>query len=106
MRVDIHRLYDAGKIKIKHDGEIFLIESIRDAVSYTGLPKAVPIPDYIDVNNLMWRQQYLYSVRAFPEDRSLLTIKIRSYKVRNCLTNTLTSCLTNDLREQLNHCNN
>ena len=59
MRVDIHRLYDAGKIRIMHDGEIILSESIKDAVSYSGLPKAVAIPDYIDVNNLMWRQQYL-----------------------------------------------
>lgn len=59
MRVDIHRLYDAGKIRISRDGSIILNESIREAVSYSDLPSAVKIPNYIDVNNLTWREQYM-----------------------------------------------
>lgn len=59
MRVDIHRLYDAGKIRIKPDGQLVLSESIRGAVSYSNFPPSIKVPSYVDINKLSWRHEYL-----------------------------------------------
>lgn len=59
MRVDIHRLYDAGKIRIRPDGNLLISDSIQDAVSYRDLPVVIEVPGYVDINKLAWREEYL-----------------------------------------------
>lgn len=58
MRVDIHRLYDSGKIRIAPDGGVTLHEQIEGTVSYAGLPRHINFPQEIGVGNLEWRARY------------------------------------------------
>lgn len=59
MRVDIHRLYDNGKIRIRADGQLILHDRISTAVSYHNLPERIDIPSSIASQNLSWRYRYL-----------------------------------------------
>lgn len=59
MRVDIHRLYDSGKIRIEPNGVVTLNEQIENAVSYSGLPRNINFPQAIHAGNLEWRSRYL-----------------------------------------------
>ena len=59
MRVDIHRLYDAGKIRIEPDGNVRLGEQVNSAASYSSLPKGTILPTSVNVANLEWRNRYL-----------------------------------------------
>jgi hypothetical protein len=59
MRVDIHRLYDSGKIRIEPNGVVTLNEQIENAVSYAGLPTNIIFPQEINAENLEWRSRYL-----------------------------------------------
>lgn len=59
MRVDIHRLYDSGKIRIEPNGVVTLNEQIENAVSYAGLPRNINFPQAIHAKNLEWRSRYL-----------------------------------------------
>ncbi len=58
MRVDIHRLYDSGKIRIAPDGNVSLHEQIEGTVSYADLPRRINFPQEIGVENLEWRTRY------------------------------------------------
>ena len=59
MRVDIHRLYDSGKIRINPDGSVELNEQIKNTVSYSGLPKNIQFPVSVSNKNVEWRSRYL-----------------------------------------------
>jgi hypothetical protein len=59
MRVDIHRLYDSGKIRIEPNGTVTLNDQIANAVSYSGLPRNIHFPQAIRAENLEWRSRYL-----------------------------------------------
>ncbi len=59
MRVDIHRLYDSGKIRIEPNGIVTLNEQIEHAVSYAGLPRNINFPQATRAENLEWRSRYL-----------------------------------------------
>ena len=59
LRVDIHRLYDNGKIRIEPNGVVKLNEQIKNAVSYADLPKKIRFPLEIQTANLEWRSRYL-----------------------------------------------
>lgn len=59
MRVDIHRLFDKGKIRISPDGSVTLHEQIDSAVSYRDLPKKVEFPQSICLEHIQWRERYL-----------------------------------------------
>lgn len=59
MRVDIHRLFDGGKIRLAHDGSVTLSEELEKATSYTGLPRDIIFPDVVDMANVIWRTRYL-----------------------------------------------
>ncbi|MDA9075190.1 HNH endonuclease [Amylibacter sp.] len=59
MRVDIHRLYDKGKIRIKPDGNVSYSEGVEAAVSYRILPSNIEIPTFVNPRNIKWRNQYL-----------------------------------------------
>ena len=59
MRVDIHRLYDSGKIRIEPNGVVKLNDEIVNTVSYAGLPRNIRFPSTIRTENLEWRSRYL-----------------------------------------------
>ncbi|MCC5791770.1 MAG: HNH endonuclease [Legionellaceae bacterium] len=59
MRVDIHRLYDSGKIRISPDGMIELNNQVSKSISYRDLPRKIAIPLSVKIENLIWRTKYL-----------------------------------------------
>ena len=59
LRIDIHRLYDAGKLRVLSDGKIHLSDQVSDAVSYSNLPNEIVFPDPVLTANVDWRNQYL-----------------------------------------------
>lgn len=59
LRMDIHCLFDAGKLRIRSDGGVILNDQIKDAVSYSGLPRIVTFPSAVVLTNIDWRSRYL-----------------------------------------------
>jgi predicted restriction endonuclease len=59
LRIDIHRLYDAGKLRVFSNGRVHLSDEIGDAISYSGLPNEIVLPEPILTANVDWRNQYL-----------------------------------------------
>lgn len=59
MRVDIHRLFDAGKIRIDSEGAVTINGSLRGSRTYSRLPDRVTLKDRVDPAYLKWRMQYL-----------------------------------------------
>lgn len=59
LRVDLHRLYDAGKIRILSNGQINYHKQVNSAISYRYLPKQIHLPSEVSHSNLVWRERYL-----------------------------------------------
>ena len=59
MRTDVHRLFDAGLIRIESNGTVRLNERLAKSVSYGTLPAHVRIPPATAVENVGWRFDYL-----------------------------------------------
>ncbi len=59
LRMDVHRLFDAGKLRIKADGNVSLGDQIKKAVSYSGLPTNIAFPAPVMLANIDWRSKYL-----------------------------------------------
>lgn len=53
MRMDIHYLFDAGQLRIKEDGELFVTDKVR--MSYGSFPKRIILPDYVNKDFIRWR---------------------------------------------------
>jgi hypothetical protein len=58
LRKDLHALYDRGKLRINENGDIFLSPDIVNSVSYSGLPKKIRVPKYVDKTMLRHRSEY------------------------------------------------
>jgi len=58
LRVDIHRLFDSGNIRLKPSGELFLSEAANASENYTRLPRRVEFPAFIKPANIEWREKY------------------------------------------------
>lgn len=58
LRVDIHRLFDSGNIRIKPTGDIFLSDAASASVNYSLLPKKIVIPNFVNPANIAWRENY------------------------------------------------
>jgi hypothetical protein len=58
LRVDIHRLFDIGNIRIRPTGEISLSTVIASSKNYKILPKSVKIPHFVNPANIIWRDSY------------------------------------------------
>ena len=56
LRVDIHRLFDSGHLRINPDGTIYLSENA--SFSYRNLPTEIDIPSFVAIDNLEWRWRY------------------------------------------------
>lgn len=53
MRMDIHYLFDAGQLRIKEDGEVFVTDRVR--MSYGSFPHRIILPDYVNKDFIRWR---------------------------------------------------
>lgn len=59
MRVDVHRLYDSGNLRIRPDGSLMLSDAVADSPNYKFLPQAVTFPTFVNPANIAWRDNYL-----------------------------------------------
>jgi hypothetical protein len=59
LRVDIHRLFDSGNIRLRQDGQIHLSNPIRESPNYGFLPERIALPQFINPVNVHWRDTYL-----------------------------------------------
>lgn len=59
LRVDIHRLFDLGNIRIRPTGDISLSRILSTSKNYRFIPKSVKIPTFVNPANLIWRDSYL-----------------------------------------------
>lgn len=59
LRVDIHRLYDSGHLRIRPDGTLSFSEAITASSNYGSLPQSVTFPPFINPANISWRDSYL-----------------------------------------------
>jgi hypothetical protein len=58
LRVDIHRLFDAGHFRLKPDGSIELSDVVKGSKNYSALPQNVPLPRSVNPANVLWRYNY------------------------------------------------
>lgn len=59
MRVDIHRLYDSGNLRILSDGTLRKSELMSESENYNFLPVAIEVPKFVSPANIVWRTNYL-----------------------------------------------
>ena len=59
LRIDIHRLFDRGKIRIQPNGHILFHEQVASSPNYGTLSKTVNFPDAVAHENVRWRFEYL-----------------------------------------------
>ncbi|HEX2763030.1 MAG TPA: HNH endonuclease signature motif containing protein [Allosphingosinicella sp.] len=59
MRVDIHRLYDSGNLRIRADGSLMLSDAVANSPNYKDLPKSINFPAFVNPANIIWRDSYL-----------------------------------------------
>lgn len=59
LRVDIHRLFDSGNLRIAPNGAITLSEAAKASLNYKSLPTKVAIPGFVNPANVAWRDSYL-----------------------------------------------
>lgn len=58
LRVDIHRLFDSGNIRIQSDGRLNFSDAVVNSRNYRALPKKIIIPSYVRIANVEWREKY------------------------------------------------
>ena len=58
LRVDIHRLFDSGNIRIQPTGELNLSDAVKNSGNYNILPPKIIIPAFIAMANIEWRDKY------------------------------------------------
>lgn len=58
LRVNVHRLYDSGHVRIKPNGDVVLSDVAKESVSYRALPKKVSFPPFLNPANIAWRDEH------------------------------------------------
>jgi predicted restriction endonuclease len=58
LRVDIHRLFDSGNIRIQPTGDIKFSDAVRESGNYKTLPSTIMIPHFVNMANVEWRDKY------------------------------------------------
>ncbi len=58
LRVDIHRLFDSGNIRIQPNGELKFSDAVKGSGNYKILPAAIAIPSYVRMAHIEWRDKY------------------------------------------------
>lgn len=59
LRVDIHRLFDSGNLRVSSDGSITFSNALLRSTNYKLLPKQIKIPPFVSRANIKWRHRYL-----------------------------------------------
>ncbi|MDC7674694.1 HNH endonuclease [Asticcacaulis machinosus] len=59
LRIDIHRLFDSGNIRLRIDGSIMLSDNVASSANYGFIPEGVTYPPFINPANIAWRDNYL-----------------------------------------------
>ena len=59
LRVDVHRLFDKGRIRIGSDGDVTLNGNLEATISYSALPRHIAFPQTVSLDHVAWRQRYL-----------------------------------------------
>jgi predicted restriction endonuclease len=59
LRVDLHRLFDSGNLRITADGEVVKTGAVHASADYARLPSRLDIPRFVSRDNLLWRDSYL-----------------------------------------------
>jgi hypothetical protein len=59
LRVDIHRLFDSGNIRLRSTGELVFTDAVQASENYRRLPARINIPRFMDRQYIEWRDQYL-----------------------------------------------
>jgi hypothetical protein len=58
LRVDVHRLYDSGNLRISPSGSLIFSDAMLGSKNYAVLPKKIKIPSFVNPANLKWREDY------------------------------------------------
>jgi len=58
LRVDIHRLFDAGNIRLHPSGDLQFTDAIKASQNYKYLPTRIVIPAFVNRANVVWRSKY------------------------------------------------
>jgi hypothetical protein len=58
LRADIHRLFDAGHIRIRADGRLQLSEQMANSTTYAMLPVRIALPAHVAAECINWRWNY------------------------------------------------
>lgn len=58
LRVDIHRLFDSGNIRILPTGDLKFSDAIKASGNYKTLPSKIIIPSFVNAENVKWRDKY------------------------------------------------
>jgi HNH endonuclease len=58
LRVDIHRLFDSGNIRIRPTGELQFSDVVEASGNYKLLPPEIMLPTFVKPANLEWRDKY------------------------------------------------
>ncbi len=58
LRIDVHRLYDSGHLRIRSSGDVTFSDSVARSVSYSALSRSVVIPSFVNPANIEWRHKY------------------------------------------------
>ncbi|MBT6050866.1 MAG: HNH endonuclease [Candidatus Scalindua sp.] len=58
LRIDIHRLFDSGNIRIRPTGELQFSDVVEVSGNYKLLPPEIMLPSFVKTANLEWRVKY------------------------------------------------
>jgi hypothetical protein len=58
LRVDVHRLFDSGNIRIRPSGEVVFSEAVSESRTYSQLPNRIELPAFVNPVNVEWRNKY------------------------------------------------
>lgn len=59
LRVDVHRLFDAGEIRICSDGELRFSSAVSASPNYSRIGSHIQLPNFVNPENISWRYRYL-----------------------------------------------
>lgn len=58
LRVDIHRLFDSGNIRLRPSGELQFSDAVIASENYKLLPSKIVIPAFVRIAHIEWRDKY------------------------------------------------
>jgi hypothetical protein len=58
LRVDIHRLFDSGNIRLRPSGDLQFSDVVKLSKNYLTLPTRINLPTFVKKANIEWRDKY------------------------------------------------